>query len=73
MAVRVRAGAEVTAMEAISFSSVGRGVPLPLEGRVRPQAGGGVLRDALDGEIASSTAAGDPTRTCGPTSPQGGG
>lgn len=73
------AGSDAAAAEPVSvpkagYYEPGRGVvPLPLEGRVRPQAGGGVLREARRRGDSVEHFAGDPTRTCGPTSPRGGG
>ncbi|MER8368524.1 cobaltochelatase subunit CobN [Mesorhizobium sp. M1378] len=64
------AGSGVAVAEPVSVPKAGfyepglgvaeRGVPLPLEGRVRPQAGGGVLSEARRQKKTSSTAATTP-------------
>ncbi|RJG44688.1 cobaltochelatase subunit CobN [Mesorhizobium sp. DCY119] len=51
---------------------VERDVPLPLEGRVRPQAGGGVVPAARQRQETPSTAAATPSAAFGGTSPSRG-
>ncbi|MER8827015.1 cobaltochelatase subunit CobN [Mesorhizobium sp. M0938] len=65
------AGSGVAVAEPVSVPKAGyyqpglRGVPLPLEGRVRPQAGGGVASDARQQKKTSSTAATTPPGPAG--------
>ncbi|MET3579462.1 cobaltochelatase CobN [Mesorhizobium robiniae] len=69
------AGSSVAVAEPVSVPKAGyyqpglgvleRGVPLPLEGRVRPQAGGGVASDTRQQKKTSSTAAAIPPDPAG--------